>query len=67
MTGEKKGVGGKDGSTDAHIIHAKMGVPALIFGPVDFTLCHRPNERLPLEQLVQAAKIHVLTALDMLG
>lgn len=67
ITGEKKGIGGKDGSTDAHIINAKLGIPSVIFGPGDFTMCHRPNERLSLEQLVQAAKIQVLTALEMLG
>lgn len=67
VTGEKKIIGGKDGSTDAHIINALLGIPAVIFGPGDFTLCHRPNERLSLEQLAQAAKIHLLTALDMLS
>lgn len=66
VTGEKKIIGGKDGSTDAHIINAKLGIPTVIFGPGDFTLCHRPNERLSLEQLAQATKIHLLTALDML-
>ena len=67
VTEEKKDIGGKDGSTDAHITNAKLGIPTVIFGPGDFTLCHRPNERLSLEQLAQAAKIHVLTVLEMLG
>jgi acetylornithine deacetylase/succinyl-diaminopimelate desuccinylase family protein len=67
VTGEKKIVGGKDGSTDAHIINAKLGIPSVIFGPGDFTLCHRPNEYVSLKQLMQAAQIHLLTALDLLG
>ncbi len=67
VTGEKKSIGGKDGSTDAHIINAKLGIPAVIFGPGDFTLCHRPNERISLKQLEQAAQIHFLTALELLG
>jgi succinyl-diaminopimelate desuccinylase len=67
VTGEKKIIGGKDGSTDAHIIHGKLGIPSVIFGPGDFTLCHRPNEYVSLKQLMQAAQIHLLTALDFLG
>jgi succinyl-diaminopimelate desuccinylase len=67
VTGEKKTIGGKDGSTDAHIINAKLGIPSVIFGPGDFTLCHRPNEFVSLKQLMQAAQIHLLTALDLLG
>ena len=66
VTGEKKSIGGKDGSTDAHIINAKLGIPTVIFGPGDFTLCHRPNEHIPLKQLEQAAQIHFLTALELL-
>jgi succinyl-diaminopimelate desuccinylase len=67
VTGEKKTIGGKDGSTDAHIINAGLGIPAVIFGPGDFTLCHRPNECVSLKQLVQASQILTLTALDMLS
>lgn len=67
VTGEKKSIGGKDGSTDAHIINAQLGIPTVIFGPGDFTLCHRPNERVPLTQLEQAAQIHYLTARELLG
>ncbi len=67
VTGEKKSIGGKDGSTDAHIINAKLGIPTVIFGPGDFTLCHRPNERIALKQLEYAAQVHFLTALDLLG
>jgi len=67
VTAEKKSIGGKDGSTDAHILNARLGIPTVIFGPGDFTLCHRPNERVPLKQLEQAAQILFLTALDLLG
>jgi succinyl-diaminopimelate desuccinylase len=67
VTGLKKTVGGKDGTTDAHVINAQLGIPSIIFGPGDFTLCHRPNEKLSLEQLNQAAQIHFLTVLDLLG
>ena len=56
VTGEKKSIGGKDGSTDAHIINAKLGIPAVIFGPGEFTLCHRPNEHISLKHLEQAAQ-----------
>jgi len=67
VTGEKKIVGGKDGSTDAYIINGQLGIPTVRFGPGDFTLCHRPNERILLEEMAQAAKINALTALDLIG
>jgi acetylornithine deacetylase/succinyl-diaminopimelate desuccinylase-like protein len=67
VTGEKKSVAGKDASTDAYIINGQLGIPTVLFGPGDFRLSHRPNERVSLEDMAQAAKIHYLTALNMLG
>ncbi|MBW2305412.1 MAG: M20 family metallopeptidase [Deltaproteobacteria bacterium] len=67
VTGEKKNIAGKDAGTDAYIINAQLGVPTVMFGPGDFRLSHRPNEHIPLEDMAQAAKIHYLTALNMLG
>ena len=66
VTGKRKSIKGKDAGTDAYIINSQLGIPTVIFGPGDFRLSHRPDERIALNDLIQAAQINYLTVLDML-
>jgi acetylornithine deacetylase/succinyl-diaminopimelate desuccinylase family protein len=43
------------------------GVPTLVLGPGGAEGTHVPNESVPLAQVVEAAKLHVLTACAYLG
>jgi succinyl-diaminopimelate desuccinylase len=43
------------------------GIPTIVLGPGVAEGTHVPDESVPLAQLVQAAQLHVLTALRLLG
>lgn len=51
---------------DATWLH-RAGIPTLIYGPGDLADAHRPNESVPIEHLIEAAKVYALTALDLCG
>ncbi|MCL4371549.1 MAG: M20 family metallopeptidase, partial [Chloroflexi bacterium] len=56
------------GWTDSRWTQGEGGVPTIpAFGPGLLTVCHGPNERVPVEGIVQAAKIYALTAARFLG
>ena len=46
---------------------APLSVPTVIYGPSDPAVGHSPNERVSIEQLVQAAKVYAITAVRTLG
>ena len=46
---------------------AEDGIPIAIFGPSDPAVGHAPNERISIEQLVEAAKVYAITAMRTLG
>lgn len=48
-------------------VFAKRGIPIAIFGPGDPSLGHSPNERVSIDQLVEASKILALTVLRLIG
>lgn len=43
------------------------GIPVLQYGPAELSTIHNFNERAPIDQVVQAAKVYALTALKYLG
>lgn len=46
---------------------ADWGIPIAIFGPSDPAVGHSPNERVSVQQMVEATKVYALTALRVLG
>jgi acetylornithine deacetylase len=60
-------LGGFPGGTDAPWFEA-AGIPTVpSFGPGLLTLAHTPNESIPVDSLVEAAKLYALAALDYLN
>lgn len=53
--------------TDAAILTPPTGVPTVIFGPGDETLCHQPNEWVEVTQVLQAARCYEALARALLG
>jgi succinyl-diaminopimelate desuccinylase len=53
--------------TDASVLTPPSGVPTLILGPGDETLCHQPNERIEVEQVLLAVRCYTALAQELLG
>jgi acetylornithine deacetylase len=58
---------GLTGTTDANLMIDPGGISTVIFGPGDLAVCHRPNEFVPIDELVAACKIYVGAILRLLG
>ncbi len=54
-------------ATEAAVFVPALRVPAIICGPGDPAMAHRPNEFVEIRQLVEAAKIFTLAAVNMLA
>lgn len=67
VCGREVGFRGGEGGTDAaHVVH-RTGIPMIVFGPGDVSLCGAPNEHVPVEDLIHAVKVYALTILYSLG
>jgi succinyl-diaminopimelate desuccinylase len=53
-------------SSDARHFRAH-NIPVLQYGPADLPTIHSYNERAPIDQVIQAAKVYALTTLKYLG
>jgi len=54
---------GFPGGTDARSLYVGAGIPTIpAFGPGLLDLCHGPDEYVPIEDVVQAAKVYALAA-----
>lgn len=53
-------------SSDARYFR-KHGIPVLQYGPAELSGIHSFNERVPIQNLIEAAKVYALTALEYLG
>lgn len=53
-------------SSDARHFRAH-NIPVLQYGPADLPTIHSINERAPIDQVIQAAKVYALTSLKYLG
>ena len=47
--------------------YAGQGIPAFAYGPGLLTVSHGPNEFVPIERIVECAKIYALAAADLLS
>ena len=57
---------GLTGTTDANLMIDPGGIPTVIFGPGDLAVCHKPDEFVPVDELVTACKIYAATILHLL-
>jgi acetylornithine deacetylase/succinyl-diaminopimelate desuccinylase family protein len=57
---------GLAGTTDANLMIDPGGIPTVIFGPGNLAVCHKPDEFVPIDELVTACKIYVATILALL-
>jgi acetylornithine deacetylase len=67
LTGATPVVEGVTYGADMRLLTNVAGMPTVLFGPGDVRDSHRPNEYVPVEQLVTATGALVLTALRYCG
>jgi len=66
VSGEKaEPTGYRQGSDGKYF--PKLGIPIVHYGPSDPAVGHATNERVSIEQLVEATKVYALSALRILG
>lgn len=58
--------GGVPGSTDGTILRMQLGIPIVTCGPGDRLIPHQVDEWVSADQIVEAAKIYVASALNYL-
>jgi succinyl-diaminopimelate desuccinylase len=58
---------GLSGTTDANLLIDPGRIPTVIFGPGDLTVCHKPDEYVPITELVAACQIYVAAILKLIG
>ncbi len=67
LTGKEPIYGGVPGSTDGTILNSRAGVPIVTCGPGDIYIPHHVDEWLGLDELIEATKLYVLSAMRFLG
>lgn len=67
VTGRDPGISGVPYTTDGAILVKNGGIPTVIFGPGDIKQAHQPNESIPVDEMVTAAKIYAIAALEFLS
>ncbi len=66
-TGAEPELRGMRYGADMRLLVRQGGVPTALFGPGDVRQAHRPDESVPIEELVTAAKVLAITALRFCG
>lgn len=67
VTGRTPGMSTRRGWTDGGLLSHYLGIPTVICGPGDISYSHSKNERIAVQQLVQAVEIYVETAIRFCG
>jgi succinyl-diaminopimelate desuccinylase len=65
-TGRRAVFGGVPGSTDGTILRMELGIPIVTCGPGNRQIPHQADEYVKVDELVDAAKIYVASALNFL-
>ena len=65
-TGRRAVFGGVPGSTDGTILRMELGIPIVTCGPGNRQIPHQADEYVEVDELVDAAKIYVASALNFL-
>jgi succinyl-diaminopimelate desuccinylase len=58
--------GGVPGSTDGTILARDRDIPIVVYGPGDKRIPHQPDEFVDLDEVVRAAQVYIVAALDFL-
>jgi succinyl-diaminopimelate desuccinylase len=66
VTGRAPRYGGVPGSTDGTILRGVLGIPIVTLGPGDRLIPHQVDEYVEVEELFEAAKIYIATAVNFL-
>ncbi len=66
-SGHEPAVWGAPYGSDLRLLAGPGGIPTLHYGPGDAGLAHGPNESVPIEEVVTAARTLALLALDYVG
>lgn len=59
--------GGVPGATDGVILARDRQIPVVVYGPGDKRIPHQPDEFVDLDEVVHAAQVYILAALDFLA
>ena len=65
-TGRRAVFGGVPGTTDGTILRETLGIPIVTCGPGHRQIPHQVDEYVEIDELVDAAKIYVASALKYL-
>jgi len=65
-TGRRAVFGGVPGSTDGTILRMQLGIPIVTCGPGNRQIPHQADEYVEVDELVDAARIYVASALNFL-
>jgi len=66
VTGHPPRFGGVPGSTDGTILRSTLGIPIVTCGPGNRLIPHQVDEYVEIDELVEAARIYTVTALNFL-
>lgn len=68
VTKKEPKIAGIPGATDARFLINQAGIPTVVnFGPGTLDQCHVANEHIEVDQVLAAARIYALTALQICG
>ncbi len=63
LTGREPEIEGAPYGSDLRLLINMGGFPALLFGPGDVNIAHMPDEHVPIEEVILAARAYILAAI----